>query len=43
MKYSIRKATSADLVAVLTLNESVVPHVNGLDMADMQDFLAKAP
>jgi predicted GNAT superfamily acetyltransferase len=42
MKYSIRNATSADLVTVLALNESVVPHVNSLDMTDMQDFLTKA-
>jgi predicted GNAT superfamily acetyltransferase len=42
MKYAIRNATTADLVTVLVLNESVVPHVNSLDMTDMQDFLAKA-
>ena len=42
MTYAIRNATTADLVKVLALNESVVPHVNSLDMAGMQDFLAKA-
>lgn len=42
MKYAIRNATTVDLVTVLALNESVVPHVNSLDMTDMQDFLAKA-
>ena len=42
MKYSIRNATNADLITVLALNESVVPHVNSLDLTDMQDFLAKA-
>ena len=42
MKYSIRNATSADLLTVLALNESVVPHVNSLDMADIKDFLVKA-
>jgi len=42
MKYSIRKATTADLGPVLALNQSVVPHVNSLDITDLQDFLAKA-
>jgi predicted GNAT superfamily acetyltransferase len=42
MTYAIRNATTADLVRVLALNESVVPHVNSLDMANMRDFLAKA-
>jgi predicted GNAT superfamily acetyltransferase len=42
MIYAIRNATAADLTTVLALNESVVPHVNSLDMAGMQDFLVKA-
>jgi predicted GNAT superfamily acetyltransferase len=42
MKYSIRNATPNDLETVLVLNESVVPHVSSISMADMQDFLAKA-
>jgi predicted GNAT superfamily acetyltransferase len=42
MKYAIRNAITADLTTVLALNESVVPHVNSLDMANMRDFLAKA-
>jgi len=42
MKYQIRNAVTDDLSTVLFLNESVVPHVNSLDMSDMLDFLAKA-
>lgn len=42
MNYSIRTATAADLTSVLTLNESVVPHVNSLTSTDVQDFLEKA-
>ena len=42
MNYSIYNATSSHLEAVLALNESVVPHVNSLEMTDMQDFLDKA-
>ncbi len=42
MKYSICNATTADLEMVLAINESVVPHVNRIDLTDMQDFLAKA-
>ena len=42
MKYRIRNAVTDDLSTVLFLNESVVPHVNSLDMNDMLDFLAKA-
>lgn len=42
MKYLIRNATASDLDTVLTLNESVVPHVNSIALADMQDFLAMA-
>jgi len=42
LKYSIRNATASDLENVLILNESVVPHVNSITLADMQDFLAKA-
>jgi len=42
VKYSIRNVTTTDLETVLTLNESVLPHVNSISMADMQDFLAKA-
>ena len=42
MEFLIRNATTSDLETVLTLNESVVPHVNSITLADMQDFLAKA-
>jgi len=42
VKYSICNATTADLDIVLAINESVVPHVNRIDLTDMQDFLAKA-
>ena len=42
INYSIRQASQGDLEAVLALNESVVPHVNSLVLADMQDFLKKA-
>jgi predicted GNAT superfamily acetyltransferase len=42
MKYTIRNATPNDLETVLVLNESVMPHVSSISIADMQDFLAKA-
>ena len=42
MKYTIRNAVIDDLETVLVLNESVVPHVSSISMADVQDFLAKA-
>ena len=42
MEYLIRNATTSDLETVLTLNESVVPHVNSITLADMQDILLKA-
>lgn len=42
MKYMIRDATVSDLETVLALNESVVPHVNSISLADMHDFLDKA-
>lgn len=42
MNYSIRNATIKDLDKVLTLNESVVPHVNSISLSDMHDFLEKA-
>jgi len=42
MKYSIRKATVADLEDVLALNQSEVPHVGSITMAEMSDFLTMA-
>jgi len=42
MPILIRNATASDLETVLALNQSVVPHVNSITLADMQDFLAKA-
>ena len=42
MNYSIRNATLKDLDTVLALNESEVPRVNSVSMADMHDFLEKA-
>ena len=42
MKYSIRDATVADLDSLLALNESEVPHVGSITLADMHDFLEKA-
>lgn len=42
VKYSIRKATAADLEDVLALNQSEVPHVGNITMAEMSDFLTMA-
>ena len=42
MKYSIREATAADLEDVLALNQSEVPHVGSITMAEMRGFLAMA-
>lgn len=42
MKFIIRPATTADLAAVLALNESEVPQVGRINLQNMQDFLDKA-
>jgi len=42
MKYQTRNAATRDLQTILLLNESVVPHVNSLDISDVLNFLAKA-
>lgn len=42
MKYSICDATAADLEDVLALNQSEVPHVGSMTMAEMSDFLVMA-
>ena len=39
MNYSIRDATPGDLDAVLALNESEVPHVGSIALADMQALM----
>jgi len=42
MKCSIRDATAADLEDALGLNQSEVPHVGCITMAEIRDFLAMA-
>jgi predicted GNAT superfamily acetyltransferase len=42
MQFRIRNATSADLPAVLAMNEAAVPHVNSLSPARMQDLHVEA-
>ena len=42
MKYPICDATAADLEDVLALNQSEVPHVGSITMAEMRDFLSMA-
>lgn len=42
MAYQIRDVREADLTAVLTLNQSEIPHVGSVDLERMQWFAANA-